>query len=283
MNLNGIFIDDAGHPGVEAPSKFLTESQKSWCAVVIPSTISIDVTKSMAIFTAGVKSDYGVDELHFTDIYSGRGKWRSVSVNDRMDIFDIMASIFQKFQLPVFYQSFSDEFKNDYSSFFLNIKKSKLEFWNFQKVEHFALFLLLMQLKKGIVEAREQSPDFCEAFQVYIDEGIAKVNANLKIPCKIENIFKPDLIVQSSSNNAGIQIADFAAFLIARSQWILMHKKHNIPFSRGEKPILDLNSKLNHWTLKFMKTDELALSKEGIEFILMRDRQDKGLPPTPHS
>jgi len=249
--------------------------------VVIPSTISIKIATAMSMLIEGVKSDYNAKELHFTDIYSGRGIWKKVTVAERMEIFDLMASVLINFELPVFYQTWSKEFKNDHELAFKKIKNLKIEnFWNAQEVDHFGLMFLLFRMREGIKEIRKVIPgDFDESFQVYVDEGIAKAGNSIPIPCKGGDIFKEKVHFESSEHNLGIQIADFCAFIISRSQWIMMNKKGGEDFG-SDKHILAINSKLNHWSpdIQFIKGDEKFMSKEGFEFFMKRDRQKKGCP-----
>ena len=60
-------------------------------------------------------------------------------------------------------------------------------------------------------------------------------------------------------------------------------KKGGVDFSRADKHILAINEKLNHWSsqMMFIKGDEKFFSREGLEFVMKRDRQNKGLPPMP--
>jgi len=283
IDLNGIFIDDAGTPGVKPPSKFLPESRKSWCGVVIPSKISNDVATAMTIFIEGVKSDYGAEELHYTDIYSGRGIWKNVKLEKRIEVFDLMSLVLKNFPLPIFYQTWSTEFQNDHEISFKNSKNAKMEFWNLHRVDHFGLILLVYQIRQGIKELRKLTPDFQEVFQVNVDEGISSAGTATNIPCIKEDIFEGKVQFESSKNNLGIQIADFCAFIVSRSQWIMMNKKGGVDFKRGDKHILEINAKLNHWCpdMHFVKGDEKFISREGIEFLMKRDRQQKGLSLTP--
>jgi hypothetical protein len=59
--------------------------------------------------------------------------------------------------------------------------------------------------------------------------------------------------------------------------------KEGVDFKRGDKHILKINAKLNHWSpdMHFVKGDEKFISREGIEFLMKRDRQQKGLSLTP--
>jgi len=100
----------------------------------------------------------------------------------------------------------------------------------------------------------------------------------VKNKMSIQDIFKEKAYFESSENNLGIQIADFCAFIISRSQWIMMNKKGGEDFG-PDKHILGINSKLNHWNpdIQYIKGDENFMSKEGFEFFMKRDRQKKGL------
>ena len=55
MGKRGIFIDDAGNPGSVSKSKFLPESRKSFCAVIIPDQVYASVEKGMQIILDLIK------------------------------------------------------------------------------------------------------------------------------------------------------------------------------------------------------------------------------------
>lgn len=107
----GIYIDAAGTPGVESKSEYLPEDRKSFCAVIVPETVVTDLSATLDIFYRGIRQDFGADELHFTDIYSGRGPWKGVDVDKRIEIFDLMLKIMRRFALPVIYQTSSESFE----------------------------------------------------------------------------------------------------------------------------------------------------------------------------
>ena len=281
MIVGGLYIDDSGMPGVKTNSKFLHESRKSWCGVLIPSKISEEVSYAMSVFTEGVQSDYGAHELHFTDIFSGRGTWKSVKIEERIKIFDLMGLIFENFQFPVFYQTWSKEFSNDHKKIFAGLEKLNLKFWKPKRVDHMGLMLLIFRLRDSVWDLRKLSSDFNEIFPIFIDEGIAKSGNKFRTPCDYSGVFCKEVSFVSSNENVGIQIADFAAFIISRSQWIIHNKKAGENFSRADKHILSLCNKFNHWTLETIKGDEKSFSKSGLDFFLMRDRQRKKLNPEP--
>ena len=47
------------------------------------------------MFLQGANRNYGVNELHFADVYGGHGLWKGVSVQERMEILDLMTGVFE--------------------------------------------------------------------------------------------------------------------------------------------------------------------------------------------
>jgi hypothetical protein len=281
MSISGIYIDDSGNPGAEAPSIFLPESRKSWAAVIIPESIANDIEQAMSIFLGGIMQDYGLSELHFTDIYSGRGIWKKVSVAERMKIFDLMTMLVAKFNLPVFYQTFSDEFRKDYSKRWDQISDLNIEFWDFKRTAHISLFLILIQLRDAIPTLRKQSGDFGNTLDIIVDAGLAKSSALIQLPFSGNGNISDSIKFEQSNLKAGLQIADFVAFVISKSQRIMFEKGGSKDFLDKDLHILNIIPKLNHWTLDLMKVDQNKFSKEGYEFFLQRDRVNKGLTKKP--
>jgi hypothetical protein len=103
-----IYADDSGNPGVESGSVFLPADRKSWTAVIVPTTIAGHVEQGMKIFIEGVQGEFGVDELHFTEIYSGTGAWKSASPQKRAEVIELMAGVMSKLGLPIVHQTVND-------------------------------------------------------------------------------------------------------------------------------------------------------------------------------
>lgn len=281
MSISGIYIDDSGNPGADSPSVFLPESRKSWAAVVIPESIANDIEQAMSIFLGGIMQDYELSELHFTDIYSGRGIWKKVPVAERIQIFDLMTMLVSKFNLPVFYQSFSEEFRKDYSKEWDQISELEIKFWDFKSTPHISLFLILIQLRDAIPILRKQSGDFESTLDIFVDAGLAKNSALIQLPFSGNGHISNSIKFEHSNSKAGLQIADFVAFVISKSQRIMFKKEAGKDYKDNDLHILSIIPKLNHWTLDLMEVDQKKYSKEGYEFLLQRDRVNKGLTKKP--
>lgn len=281
MSISGIYIDDSGNPGAKSPSVFLPESRKSWAAVIIPESNANYIETAMSIFIGGVKTEFGASELHFTDIYSGRGVWKNVSVPKRIEIFDTMSMLINGYNLPIFYQSFSEEFRNDFSDRWDQLSGLDIEFWDFKKIAHISLFLLLIQLRDAIPILRKKNNDFENSLNVFVDSGLAKSSAIIQLPFSGKGLISDSIKFEDSNQRSGLQIADFVAFVISKSQRIMLEKKGGNKFSDADLHILNIIKRLNHLTLDLMLVDQNKFSKEGYEFFLQRDRIKKRLKPNP--
>lgn len=110
FELTGVVaVDDSGTPGITPKSLSLHADRKTWAAVIVPPAAVSKLRHGLEIFIEGVRGEYGVDELHFTDIYNGRRAFRDIEIEKRYEIIDLMANVFGAFRLPIFIQTCSPE------------------------------------------------------------------------------------------------------------------------------------------------------------------------------
>jgi Protein of unknown function (DUF3800) len=115
----------------------------------------------------------------------------------------------------------------------------------------------------------------------YVDEGLAKAGTCIGLPNWGDVIEGQKVLFCGSRENVGIQIADFAAFAISRTQWITIQQKLGEPVSKGDMLFLKTTARLNVLNLPMVAFSTDNLSRESYEFFLSRDRQEKGLPARP--
>ena len=277
----GYYIDDAGTPGAESKSAFLDKSRKSWCAVIVSERAAEPLNRGVQIFLRGVKQDYGVDELHFSDVYSGKGRWKTVPVAERIEIFDLMTIVFERFKLPVIFQTVSQSMYSDHARFFSRMMAKLGEFWDISSIPHFGLLSMCYQISKNFDYLKMEYPsDFPRPLSAYVDEGLAKAGAEVKLPNWEHAIEGGKLTFQSSVDNPGLQLADFAAFSISRSQWIAAKQEKGEPIRDGDRHIMSISGKLNV-NLPRVEIDPADFSREDYERFLRWDRVAKGLPEYP--
>lgn len=104
----GVFIDDTGSPGLTTPG--LHSERKSWVAVLIPPEQTAEVMDQLPnalsfLRELGLKDP----EFHFTDIWAGKGEFRSLTLHQRLGLFRFMAHIFASYRFQVLVQTFDPD------------------------------------------------------------------------------------------------------------------------------------------------------------------------------
>lgn len=273
----GIYIDDAGTPGAVSKSECLPEDRKSFCAVVVPAEVELALSDAMEVFLAGVRQDFGANELHFTDIYSGRGVWKQASVHQRIEVFDLMASLLEGFKLPVIFQTSSAQFETSVIS---EMKFKKGVWWNSSDIQHQALLWLCFRTAKEIQSFRKEPEcpfEFRQPFPAFIDEGLMKQGAEVDLPNWGDVFQGQKLTFVSSQASPGIQLADFAAFCIARTQWLAARQDAGTSLKRADRHIMQSSGRLNCWNLSHSVIDPLNFPKVKWEKEMKRNLKSKSV------
>lgn len=276
-----IYFDDSGNPGTKSGSDFLPSSRKAWTAVIVPSTIAAEIHEGMEIFLDGMRGEFGVDELHFTEIFRGKGHWKTVPENERAKIFYMMSQLMGRFGLPVVQQSASEFTRADHP---VTSRPFRTGEWNTADLSHFGLLMLCSQVSKSARVMRARSPrDFDLPFPLFADEGILPAGRDRALPNWADVIEGPKVRFRNSADVLGLQLADFAAFVINRTQWIAATREAGRPISPHEQLILNASASLNVLNLTPQRIPVEEFGREGYEGHLSADRASKGLHARPLS
>ncbi len=114
-----------------------------------------------------------------------------------------------------------------------------------------------------------------------VDEGIANEGGRIDLPDWGSVIEGQKALFRTSKDTPGIQIADFAAFAISRTQWILDQQKIGSPVKKADREFLKTTPGLNILNLPMLPFWSNNVSKEAYESVLEEDRSIKGLPSRP--
>ncbi|MBY3101305.1 DUF3800 domain-containing protein [Rhizobium laguerreae] len=273
-----IYVDDSGNPGAESGSDFLPSARKSWTAVIVPSVIAAHVQAGMDIFLNGVRGEFGVAELHFTEIFSNKGAWRRVSVERRAEVINLMADVMAKLGLPIVHQTVADFTMLDHAK---RLIEGRTGDWDLEDISHLGLLMLCSGVSRHIRTMAGDSPDdFNLPFPLYMDEGIMPAGGQRTLPNWGDVIEGPKACFRNSADVAGLQLADFAAFVINRSQWISATRTLG-PISPAEDVILRAAAGLNIVNLPFHSVAPEEFGRETYEERLVADRVANGLTPRP--
>ncbi|MBY5329938.1 DUF3800 domain-containing protein [Rhizobium leguminosarum] len=273
-----IYADDSGNPGVESGSEFLPSARKSWTAVIVPTVVTGEVQKGMTIFLDGVRAEYGAEELHFTEIHSGKSVWKRISADKRAEVIKLMADLMAALGLPIVHQSIGDFTLLDHPA---DVFPAKAGDWDLKDYSQLALVILCSRLAHHLRAMKADSPeDFDLPCELYLDAGILPSGRVRRLPNWQDVIEGPTAQFRNSSELAGLQLADFAAFVINRSQWIAVTRERGA-FSKAEELILTAAAGFNVLDFGYERIAAEDLGVESYEDRISKSRVEKGLAPRP--
>lgn len=214
--VNAVFIDDTGSPGLMNTPSHLDPERKSWVGVIIPKTKISEVWHEMPGVIKEVNKWSEVRELHFTDIYQGKKEFKNISDDKRLGIFAAFAHIFYTYEFPVYVQTLD-------SKSLRNIQErapfpDKLGPFNLKRPYDTALFILLIRIKaflEGLNNIHNQTT------HVFIDEGYKKNGIGIRIPFDTHVFYKDLICFAKSDRILPLQLADCAAFCMNRQQILI--------------------------------------------------------------
>jgi uncharacterized protein DUF3800 len=138
----------------------------------------------------------------------------------RLAVFEFMTYIFATYRFPVFVQTVDPKSLNDIRgewSF-----PERLGPFNLKKHEDFALFFLLLRVKWHLEKSYRDTE---RRARVFVDEGYKKNGVGICIPF-LRKVFADGVIWFARSDSIlPLQLADFAAFCLNRSQLLLGRQK----------------------------------------------------------
>lgn len=212
----GVFVDDTGSPGLQSTPSNLHPERKSWVGVVVPPNQMPEVLDQ---FPEAVKelARYvtGAEEFHFADIYAGKKDFEDVDFTLRLALIEFMAWIFSSYRFPIFVQTIDPEsLRNIWArlSFPARVGPFKLDRHN-----DMALFFLLIRIKEYIEKVRHGS----QTARVFVDEGFKRNGIAISIPTWASTFEDGLICFARSSSILPIQLADFAAWAMNRTQLLL--------------------------------------------------------------
>ena len=211
---HGVFIDDTGSPGLATAGLGLHPDRASWVAVIVSPIDMPEVLEQFPQALDELSRHVPSQEFHFGDIYAGRKEFRGRPIAFRLAIFEFMAKIFRTYRFPVIVQTFDPDSLAE-------IRRrgpfpDSVGPFNLGRPVDAALFILLLRVKWHL----EDQPKPAVA-RVFVDEGYKKNGTVIRIP-RFKEVFADGLVCFARSSAIyPIQLADFAAFCLNRTQLLL--------------------------------------------------------------
>ncbi|HLA11225.1 MAG TPA: DUF3800 domain-containing protein [Pyrinomonadaceae bacterium] len=219
-NLYGVFVDDTGSPGLSTTPEHLHKERKTWVGVIVPPNQIKEVLQQFPRALEELEKATGATEFHFTDIYSGKKGFakHKVDLPTRLGLFNFMAYIFTSYRFPVFVQTLDPETLSEFLA--RGNVPDQVGPFRMSRPNDVALFLLLLRVKWYLEKAGKSSKA-----RVFIDEGYKKNENALRMP-SWQAVFCDGLLCFARSSSIHpIQLADFAAFCLNRTQLLLGKQK----------------------------------------------------------
>lgn len=229
----GVFIDDTGSPGLITPG--LHVQRKSWVAVVIqPHQIAEVMDQLPSAISYLQELGLNNPELHFTEIWGGRGEYEKLDFQQRLGIFRFMVHIFTTYNFKVLVQTFDPDNADDV----LNRANWPDNFGplKFNNHEDLALIFALLRVRLYLKSLEGGKATAC----IVVDEGRLSNGDAIILPSLAPTFCEGAILFASSKLVHPIQLADFAAFVMNR--WQLL--RVNDSLKDRDKALLEIISPL---------------------------------------
>ena len=254
-DVNGVFIDDTGSPGLATKSANLHPERKSWIAVLVPRAHLPDVMRQFPGALKELERLTGATEFHFSDLYQGRKQFAGVELEIRLRVIEFMAWVFETYKLPAIVQTLDPVTLAEWKSLPGMTLPDSYGPFDFSKPEDAALFFLLSRVRQHIEKNRGPFPGLSRLF---VDEGYKKNGVGI---CAELDVWKPvfaDCLINFAKSSVihPLQLADFAAFVLNRHQLLLNKSK----LSDLDKELLAITSGM---VSNFVNIERRAMNTTG--------------------
>lgn len=258
-----IVIDDTGSPGNASQSTMLKSDRYSLTAVLIHSSrIAILERKIRTIILDVQKKHPDVKELHFTDIINRRFAFSILSSEEVLGIFTTVTQLLAKEEFYIFHQTMTPRtfYENGMEEILPLIDPAR------KTIDYLTLDFLCTTRIKPFIESQKLE----NLFEIVIDEGIVKKGNKIPLPF-LRSVMTdfPYASSESSENNVLLQIADFYAFVINRTQMLMIKEK----VSDFDKSILKIiqpafkNKGLSGITAQIVDPEQISKEKYDEEIL----------------
>lgn len=214
----GVFMDDTGSPGLATPG--LHSSRKSWVAVLVPPHQIVEVMDQFPHALAFLKElRFDDPEFHFTDIWAGKREFARLDLSQRLAIFRFMAEIFSTYDFKILVQTFDPDNAEDLcrrAEWPKNFGPLK-----FDDHRDLALIFALLRVRMHLKSLHDGNATAC----VIVDEGRLASGKAIVLPGLAPTFHAGAILFASSRLVLPIQLADFAAFVMNRSQLLRVKDK----------------------------------------------------------
>lgn len=243
-----VFIDDSGiHKKTEGKNPTLEE--KIFTAVVVPPSCASEVLNETFKISNELRQvcqeSLGapeVKEFHFCDIFHKKNEFEDIPLKSRIGMFEFMAMFIEHYPVEIVTVGWQEMRNRKLVQDLKSLIQSKhLLSFDFENIEHSAFLLLTFKLRNHVKEKQWETLPV-----VFCDEGLYnKDRALISNMSLFEYFYQKAVFFVDSTEIPGIQIADFAAFLLSRHNAVLPKWLKNVKLNQMDTTILKLMNRLH--------------------------------------
>lgn len=206
-----IAFDDTGSPGKTVNSRFLDSERKTYVGVIFESYLIDEVSREMNNALTLFRDMFGTTECHLTDIMNAQGEWAHVCNDKRLGIFKGFCEIFSHYNFTCIVQTWAPSYyARNNMEHFKSLKHGQLKLSDHKDM---AMFMALSRTRRYLLENNYKVP-----VSIVFDEGRRKAGSSMQIPILNDITNNSSISFMRSDKNLFLQIADFAAYCLNKSQ-----------------------------------------------------------------
>ncbi|WP_368154047.1 DUF3800 domain-containing protein [Aeromonas sp. s9] len=215
-----IAFDDTGSPGKSLNSKYLDSERKTYVGVLFEPNVIDEVRTQMNGVLGLFKDELKTTECHLTEIMNGQGEWAKIDSDMRLGIFSTFCEIFSHYKFTCLVQSWAPSY---YARNNISLGKGA-KYGALKLYEHsdMAMFMALIKAKHYLIDN-----DFKTPVSIIFDEGRRKAGSEMVLPLLRGITKRASISFERSSGNPFLQIADFAAYCLNKSQLLAVKEKRS--------------------------------------------------------
>lgn len=212
--LWSVFIDDTGPGGRSTTPQTLPPDRQTHVAAVFSPTAGAELMDQMPGLLEELLLMGGGEEFHFAHVYNGTGPYRNISIPARLGILEAFAEIAVQQRIRFLNQSYDSGSLPELRPHLSSLPAVR-GLYDPRSQKDVSRILLLVKVSRFL----ESHSGPGRAAAVFIDEGWKRNGVAVRFPEPFFAEFLGRAVISARSQDVwGLQFADFAAFVLNRSQ-----------------------------------------------------------------
>ena len=231
-----LYMDDTGINPKEKTSVILQNEKATHAGVIIREELIEPLNTIMTQLCNNLLARFSTDEFHFADIYNRNKNFKSIQIEETIDILETFTELFQTYSLRIVASTvngmYLDHINKNKEYLDKALKATGLPVCD----KAYSMLFTYTKAKQHVEELTRRA----HISKIVCDEGLKKKCTKLEIPGADTTIEFKD-----SADDKLLQLADFAAWFMSRSKNIFDKIQKTQKVSELDSIILDIYSRLS--------------------------------------